>query len=400
MKLSIITPTHKLKYIHELYESIKIQTYSDWEWVLYLNGNAEVKDLSKEIRNDDRVSIYEDREKHDNSTNVGYLKSKAFALGKGDALLEVDHDDLILPNCLEEVSKAFIKNPNVGFVFSHCVIVGQKESIPFNPAFGWTTPYEVEWRGKKYWSNGAFEADAGAVSTIGFGPDHIRCWRTDVYKELGGHNPELSILDDQELFMRTYMITDFHLIKKCLYIYRVHGENTWLERNAAIQTGTKNFQIEWQEKLARLDAEKKNLKIINLSSVDFDIAKPWPLKDNSVGVVKAMHTLQLVEDQQFVMEELYRVLDDKAWAFIEVPSTDGRGAFQDPRHKSFWNENSFWYWTKKSHANMINTKAKFQKFASGTSYPSKFFEEHNILCTWIYLRAIKSDSKRPGLFEF
>jgi hypothetical protein len=113
-----------------------------------------------------------------------------------------------------------------------------------------------------------------------------------------------------------------------------------------------------------------------------------------------MHILQLVEDQQFIMEELYRVLDDKAWAFIEVPSTDGRGAFQDPRHKSFWNENSFWYWTKKSHANMINTKVKFQKFASGTSYPSEFFEEHNILCTWIYLRAIKSDSKRPGLFEF
>ena len=49
---------------------------------------------------------------------------------------------------------------------------------------------------------------------------------------------------------------------------------------------------------------------------------------------------------------------------------------------------------------MINTKAKFQKFAGGTSYPSEFFEEHNMLCTWIYLRAIKSDSKRPGLFEF
>ena len=38
MKLSIITPTHKLTYIHELYESIKNQTYSDWEWVLYLKA--------------------------------------------------------------------------------------------------------------------------------------------------------------------------------------------------------------------------------------------------------------------------------------------------------------------------------------------------------------------------
>ena len=28
-----------------------------------------------------------------------------------------------------------------------------------------------------------------------------------------------------------------------------------------------------------------------------------------------------------------------------TPSTDGRGAFQDPTHVSFYNENSFWYFT-------------------------------------------------------
>ena len=399
MKLSIITPTHKLTYIHELYESIKNQTYSDWEWVLYLNGKAKRKDLLDEILHDKRVSIYEDRKKHKNSTNVGYLKNKAFSLGKGDALLEVDHDDLITPNCLEEVAKAFIENPNAGFVYSHTAIISEN-NVPYNRIFGWTTPYQFEWEGKKYWSNGAFEPDAASVSLILYGPDHIRCWRKDIYHKLGGHNPDLSILDDQELFMRTYMITDFYQIEKCLYLYRVHGDNPWLERNAAIQKGTREFQIEWTERLANLDAKKKNLEIINLSEVKFNIHKPWPLKDNSVGVIKAAHILQLVEDKEFIMAELWRVLDDKGWAFVEVPSTDGRGAFQDPRHKSFWNENSFWYWTKKTHAKFINTPVKFQNMASGTSFPNKFFEENKILCSWIYLRAVKSNSKRPGLYEF
>tara|TARA_B110000285_G_scaffold159813_1_gene178398 strand:- start:432 stop:1022 length:591 start_codon:yes stop_codon:yes gene_type:complete len=196
------------------------------------------------------------------------------------------------------------------------------------------------------------------------------------------------------------MITDFYQIEKCLYLYRVHGDNTWLERNAAIQKGTREFQIEWTEKLANLDARKKNLEIINLSEVKFNIHKPWPLKNNSVGVIKAAHVLQLVEDKEFIMAELWRVLDDKGWAFVEVPSTDGRGAFQDPRHKSFWNENSFWYWTKKTHANFINTPVKFQNMASGTSFPNKFFEDNKISCAWIYLRAVKSNSKRPGLYEF
>ncbi len=30
---------------------------------------------------------------------------------------------------------------------------------------------------------------------------------------------------------------------------------------------------------------------------------------------------------------------------ILVPSTDGRGAFQDPTHVSFWNINSFMYYS-------------------------------------------------------
>ena len=38
--------------------------------------------------------------------------------------------------------------------------------------------------------------------------------------------------------------------------------------------------------------------------------------------------------------------------------------------------------------------------ASGTSFPNKFFEDNKISCAWIYLRAVKSNSKRPGLYEF
>jgi glycosyltransferase involved in cell wall biosynthesis len=396
MKLSIITPTHRLTHIDELYESIKKQTYQDWEWVLYLNGNAKRKFLSKEIEKDPRVSIYVDYNKHSKSTNVGYIKNKAFHLGKGEILLEVDHDDLITPDCLSEVAKAFQANPSVGFVFSHAAII-QDDGIPFNTDFGWANPYQVEWEGKKYWSNGCFTADAGSLSLIYYAPDHVRCWRKSIYIKVGGHNEDLSILDDQELLMRTYMITEFKEIEKCLYMYRVHGENTWLERNQAIQDGTKSLQKEWQRKLAIHDAIKNNLEIVNLADVDFDIHKKWPLADNSVGVLEAYHIINQIEDKVFTMSEIYRVLDDKAWAFLEIPSTDGRGAFQDPRHKSFWNENSFWYWTKRSHADFIDNKSiRFQNMESGTNFPNKFFEDNNIPCTWIFLRAKKADTKRPG----
>ena len=50
------------------------------------------------------------------------------------------------------------------------------------------------------------------------------------------------------------------------------------------------------------------------------------------------------------------------WFFIEVPSTDGPGAWQDPTHKSYWNHNSFHYYTHEALAQYIRPEfdGKFQ----------------------------------------
>ena len=39
-------------------------------------------------------------------------------------------------------------------------------------------------------------------SLIFFAPDHVRTWKREVYKEVGGHNVNRSILDDQELMIK------------------------------------------------------------------------------------------------------------------------------------------------------------------------------------------------------
>ena len=51
-KFSLITPEHSVKnipFLLELYDSIKKQTYEDWEWVLYLNNGFEKTDLPSAI---------------------------------------------------------------------------------------------------------------------------------------------------------------------------------------------------------------------------------------------------------------------------------------------------------------------------------------------------------------
>jgi len=54
-----------------------------------------------------------------------------------------------------------------------------------------------------------------------------------------------------------------------------------------------------------------------------------------------------------IMEEIYRVLKPGGFANITVPSTDfgGKGAFQDPTHISFWNEDKFRYFLHEKYSN-------------------------------------------------
>jgi SAM-dependent methyltransferase len=76
-----------------------------------------------------------------------------------------------------------------------------------------------------------------------------------------------------------------------------------------------------------------------------DLNKDFPFESDSVDEIKAYDAIEHLTDPIHTMNEIYRVLKLGGIADIFVPSTDGRGAFQDPTHKSFWNENSFMYYT-------------------------------------------------------
>jgi glycosyltransferase involved in cell wall biosynthesis len=408
MKFSIITPTHlKNAWLTDLYDSLVKQTHSDWEWIIYLNGGATAVDVPNSIRADERVRLIVD---NSNNKCVGYNKNRAFKCGSGDVLVEVDHDDILTPDCLEELQKAFESDSNIGFVFSDDAIYHMKEEpLPYNPIYGWTS-YRYNWQDKNLLAHNCFEPSSRSMSFIWYAPDHVRAWRSDVYNEIGGHNPELDICDDHELMIRTYLHhTKMHHIPKVLYIYRVTGDNTWLERNAAIQTKTVELFRKYAWDLACKDARDNNLHIVELGgginpkagcninidmedgNMKWDLNDGIPLPDNSVGVIWASHIIEHLHDKQKIMSEIHRVLVDGGWAFIQVPSTDGRGAWQDPTHVSFWNENSFWYYTRKNMADFIRNKdIKFQEFKLDT-----FWWENNIAITDAWLVAVKSNARRP-----
>ena len=407
-KFSIITPEHdknNIPYLLELYESILKQTYDNWEWVLYVNGNCKVGNIPEEIRKNNKVKIYTG----ESSENIGFIKNKAFNLGRGDILVEVDHDDLISEDCLEELNKAY-QDQEVGFVYSNELMYDMRSHrLPWNPEYGWTHTIQ-EFRGDRYFAMDSFPPSSHSMSIIWYAPDHIRTWRKSVYQQVNGHDPNLNICDDHDLIIRTYLVSKFKFIPKILYYYRFlpNENNTQLKRLDSIQEKTFEIFHKYAYQIAEHDAEKGNLLKVDISpiynrrngylsiggensDVQCDLNNGIPLDDNSVFVLNASDILQKLKNPIHIMSEIYRVLCDGGWAFIQVPSTDGRGAFQDPTHITYWNQNSFWYYTRSDKAQFIkNNSIRFQEYRLDT-----IWWDDNIAITNAWLCAIKSDERRP-----
>lgn len=90
-------------------------------------------------------------------------------------------------------------------------------------------------------------------------------------------------------------------------------------------------------------------KLINLSHT------PWiwyddewtraPMAESQVDEIVAHDIIEHLPNKIATMNEIWRVLKPGAIADIIVPTTDGRGAWQDPTHVSYWNRNSMYYYT-------------------------------------------------------
>jgi hypothetical protein len=64
-----------------------------------------------------------------------------------------------------------------------------------------------------------------------------------------------------------------------------------------------------------------------------------------VDEIAAIDIFEHLKSQVHVMNEAWRVLKPDALLRVVVPTTEGRGAYQDPTHCSFFNRNSFHYFS-------------------------------------------------------
>lgn len=130
-----------------------------------------------------------------------------------------------------------------------------------------------------------------------------------------------------------------------------------------------------------------NRKEVNPDLIhDINFGLPYP--DGSVDEVRAYDILEHIPLGKTVslIEEIHRVLRHGGKFEHFTPSTDGRGAFQDPDHKSFWNVNSWLYFMDDRYRRLYRIKAKFE----GTN--DDILTEAHVVHTHGILYAVKNNA--------
>lgn len=126
-----------------------------------------------------------------------------------------------------------------------------------------------------------------------------------------------------------------------------------------------------------------------------DVANGIPLPDSSVGAIRAVDFIEHVPDGIALFNEFYRVLTHGGYLLTRTPSTDGRGAFQDPTHVAFYNENSFWYYTDPFYRKFVpRITCDFAVVNLTTYFPSEWHEKNNISYVAADLIANKPDEEK------
>ena len=434
--ISIITPTHYPYWLAETWKSLKDQP-GQWEWIVVCNSREGVPEQCSVlvstvldiVEHDERVRVLTNERRW---TGIGERKRDAFLRAGGEILLELDHDDLLAPGALAEVEAAFA-DPDVNFVYSDWIDFAHDgySQVTYNiglnnwAAYGFKF-YEAEMAGVRpgrYRAVRSFEPSAISISQIYWAPNHVRAWRRSAYEAAGGHDVALAVCDDHDLVCRTYLLPSgrFQRISKPLYLYRVSGANTWLKEQALITRKTAEIRDKYLEQLVLRECQHrgwnavdigsergqkhlgwKSLDITPGSQIDIvaDLTKRWPFEDGELGAIRAHDVIEHLPDKQHTMNEIWRCLRPGGWLLSMTPSTDGRGAFMDPTHCSYWNSNAFWYWTRDEQARFIhNDKVRFKEIYLGEIFPSKWHEENKVPYVRADLMALKPGFDGAGHWQ-
>ena len=225
---SIFTTTfNSYNKILKVYESVKKQTFIDYEWIILDDSPDDLhfsflKDL---FDSDNKIRLYK---RSCNSGNIGNVKNEAVSLCRGNYILELDHDDEILPDVLKDSVECFNNNPEVGFIYMDFINIYENGNNFHYGDFlckGYGSYYSQKYNDKWVYVYNTPNINNITLSHLVCCPNHPRIWKRNVLLEAGNYSEFLPICDDYEILLHTFCTTKMAKIHKLGYIQYMNESN-------------------------------------------------------------------------------------------------------------------------------------------------------------------------------
>ena len=270
MKVTIVVRTfNRPDFLKEALASISLQTHNDWEVLIFDDSASDIN-----------FSIYKSFKQRHKDKRVMYLTTEtaydmfqnswlhAPDLAKGDVMIRLDDDDILLEDTLEFVSTLYTKNPELEFSYGSAAIFNESNSIirvtqtqhPYEAGrtttewTGYTLPNNNPWRHPWSWTNNFYSTPHDWTSLIHCAKSNIMCiyhpyiMRTNSVKRVKDKITMTSkYIDDLEFFgSLDYLGLRHSSIKRILTYVREHTAGR-ITDNGKIVDGTniwdENFRI-------------------------------------------------------------------------------------------------------------------------------------------------------------
>jgi glycosyltransferase involved in cell wall biosynthesis len=254
--ISVISSSFHSKHkILKPFNSLKSQTYTNWEWVIWDDSKDSLtyEDLLKMQKTELRMRVYK-APKH--SGSIGEMKRLAAGVSYGSFIVELDHDDEIYPELFQWIIDASKKYPEADFFYTDYATIYEKslksKSYGDFHAYGYGSNLNI-WSDKyKQWITRTITPTPNPITLqhlVGL-PNHVRVWRTEFYDKIGKHNPRLSVSDDYELLLKSFIHGKWCYIRECGYFQYINEDgNFTFIRNSLIQHNVTHIYNHYKDRL-------------------------------------------------------------------------------------------------------------------------------------------------------
>lgn len=318
-----------------------------------------------------------------NEENLGFPKAvnQGIQPAKGEHIILLNNDVIVTPGWADKLINALDQFDIVGPMTNYCAGL-QKVQIPAYSNEDELDKSAMEWAGE-------YEGETQPVNfIIGF----CMAFKKSLFEEVGEFDTSLWPCSGEEVdfcYRAKQSGYTVGIVKDC-YVHH-EGSQTFqimdVDYQEICERNDKHLAEKWGNNFWKQEVEKviapgvrlnlgcglKHQHMDGFINIDnrpevepdliCDISKGLPYEDNTVDEVLALDFIEHLERHEviFLMDEIYRVLKPNGIFYHRTPSSDGRGCWQDPTHKSAWNINTWrFYFTDPAYRKLYSTKANFK----------------------------------------